>query len=252
VLVDYQPVDATITHWDDDREQELAETVGSGMNVPNDSIVDIFDITIPASHFTEDRMYEVSISFTMSTLEHRPIGSSKRFALYYNGYDRPSRPCAIPSLNEPSDGTEHQLFGRIGTNDTILFTEDFEEIHDVRDLLEVEPGETKRFYATTFSFAYPLEKVQYYVPTLNGEPVGNGWYVKTPAREPPQRSLIDSRRSFEVTFPDEPGIYEVQIANWMDPFEIWRTREGEEVEGIRSPHSGANSNVLRFRVGEPE
>jgi hypothetical protein len=63
----------------------------------------------------------------------------------------------------------------------------------------------------------------------------------------------DARKSFDVTFPQEPGIYEVQVASWEDPFLFWRTRDGTRVESVSDGaglHEG--SNALRFRVVEPD
>lgn len=252
ILVDYEPVDATITHWNDERDTKLAERVGSGINVPADSQVDIFDMTIPASHFTEDRMYEIGVSLEMNSHPYRTVGLSSRFVVYRNGYNRPSRPCSIPSLNEEIRGKEFRLLAQVGTNNALLFSDDIKNYSDVDVVHNVEPGEIRRFYTSFRSSQSQSEAQLYFVPTLDGEPIQDGWYVETPLREPTPRTYIDARRSFEVTFPTEPGIYEVQLASWVDPFVMAKTIDGEDIDRVQTTTNSANSNALRFRVEEPE
>jgi hypothetical protein len=249
VMVDYEPVEASYVRWSPDRTQKLMEVETTGLNFPITSDVEIVDITIPGSVFPEERMYEVSLSMETSTIERRPVGRSQRFALFNGGYNRPSRPCVEPRLGERSTSIERQVEPRISDDVAALFFDGIIEGADVDQLNDVRPGETRRMYLSVIR-SDADSKPTVLVPLLDGKPLDEKWWVtQGGTREYERQMTIDGRKSFEVTFPEEPGIYEVQVASWTDPFELHRTREGEEVEGI-SDGGGLleNSNALRFRV----
>jgi hypothetical protein len=196
-------------------------------------------------------MYEVSLSMQVNTTERRPFGQARRFALFNGGYNRPNRPCVERRLGVRATVGEHQLIGRISDDLGALFFEGISSHEDLRRINEVQPGETRRMYLSVLRADIDAEPTVL-VPLLDGEPIGIKWWVTQGGeREYDRWMTIDGRKSFDVTFPEEPGIYEVQVASWADPFELHRTREGEEIDGV-SAGSGLleNSNALRFRVVE--
>lgn len=254
VLVDYQPVEASYTRWNPDRTEELFTRTTSGVSFSIDSKVEIIDIVLPGHLFDEERMYEIALSFQTST-DRRPIGHSRRFALYNGGYDRPAHPCAEARLDAESTEIETALRSRISDDLGPLFFHGIKDKDAIQRTIDVAPGETMRMYFSALPTLYESgPKPTVLVPVLDGKPIGPTWWItQGGGPESEYRNRIDARKSFEVTFPEEPGIYEVQVFSWEDPYRIWRTRDGVKQEGV-SDGSGLreNSNALRFRVVEPE
>jgi hypothetical protein len=253
VMVDYEPVEANYVRWNADRTQKLIDVQKTGLNFPITSDVEIVDITIPGSAFPEERMYEVSLSMQSNTIERRSVGQARRFALFNGGFNRPSRPCVESRLGERATEIEQRLKTRISDDLGPLFFEGVTSRDDVDRIIDVRPGETRRLYLSVLRSDIDVEPTVL-VPLLDGEPVGPKWWVSQGGPRGTQRwPTTDARKSFEMTFPEEPGIYEVQVASWTDPFELHRNRNGVEVEGV-SDGGGLreNSNALRFRVVEAQ
>lgn len=248
-MVDYEPVEATYQRWDPQREQLISEKTRKGVNFPIDSDVEIVDVTIPGDVFDEERMYEISLNMASNTIERRPNGLSRRFVLYNGGYTRPSRPCVEPRLDDEISDFEFELRGRISDDLGILFFEGIEHRDQLRDVIEVDPGETKRLFLTVIR-ATSVPRPTVLVPLLDGRPIAEPWWVTQGGEFVSRRGHVEARKSFEVTFPHEPGIYEVQVASWVNPFELVEDREGNEVDGVVDGELNENSNALRFRVVE--
>jgi hypothetical protein len=255
VMVDYAPVEATYERWSPDRTQKLLETTATGINVDLESDFEILDVTIPAAVFAERRMYEISVSYNLTTYDGRSNGESRRFALFNGGYDRPSRPCAEPKIDVPWSDWEKTLYNR-GTVDDLgpLFYEGITSELDIQSLVDVEPGETRRmFFSVLQTSSQAGGKPTVLVPLFDGEPMGPVWWVKQ-GGEDNYRVRVNARKSFEVTFPEEPGVYVVQVATWEDPYLYWRTRDGVRNEDVSLGSSRGlheSSNPVHFRVVDP-
>ena len=94
------------------------------------------------------------------------------------------------------------------------------------------------------------------VPTLNGEPIGPVfWRVLSGSQEGADPYKVDDRGWFDVTLPEEDGVYEVYMQTWEDPWVRWRDfgairpRGGYEDVAMVKPIAG--SNPVRFVVGSP-
>lgn len=248
-MVDYEPVEASYERWDPSREHILFDKTKPGINYPIESDVEIIDVTIPGDVFDEERMYEISLNMESTTIERRSVGLSRRFALYNGGYNRPNRPCVEPRLDEELLEIEFELFGRISDDVGILFFEGIEHRDQLREVIDVAPNETKRLFLTILR-ATSVPRPTVLVPLMAGEPVADPWWVTQGGEIVWPRGHVEARKTFEVTFPAEPGIYEVQVASWVNPFELAKDREGNNVEGVRSSELNENSNTLRFRVTE--
>jgi hypothetical protein len=252
-MVDYESVEARYERWNPERTERWLDTNATGINVPIRSDVEIIDVTIPGEVFAEERMYEIALSFETTTTERAPFGESQRFALYNGGYNRPKHPCAEPRLDDVMTPIEERLRTRIAGDIGILFFEGIESREDLRRTIPVEPGATKEFYLSVFRESVQYEaKPTVMIPLMNGQPIGPTWWV-TQGGDPEgtYRLRFDARKTFEVTFPQEPGIYEIQAASWIDPFKIYRERDGTVHRDI-SDGGGIkqNSNALRFEVVE--
>ena len=255
VMVDYEPVQARYVRWNPDRTQQWSDTKETGISVPIRSDVEIIDITLPGELFSERRMHEIALYTQATTTEESPNGQARRFALYNGGYDRPSRPCAQARLSQSAVPIERFLFPNVMGDDVVaLFFEGMNE-EDVRRTVEVAPGETKQFYLSVFRDGfYEGPNPTVLVPLLNGEPIGPTWWIARGERDGSSEwDTIDARKTFEMTFPREPGIYEVEVASWEDPYELYRDRNGTLVRGVSSGGEVTEgSNALRFRVVDPD
>ena len=255
VMVDYAPVEARYVRWNPDRTQKWSDTKRTGINFPLRSDVEIIDIMLPGELFSERRMHEIAIFVDSTTTERRSWAQARRFALYNGGFDRPSHPCAEARLSADAVEIERFIFPKAMADDFGALFFDGITADDLRQTVEVTPGETKRFYLTVFRDDFhegPNPTVL--VPFLNGEPFGPTWWVTQGEDDASSDwDTIDARKSFEVTFPEEPGIYEVEVASWEDPYRLYRNRNGTLVQGVSDgggPTEG--SNALRFRVVEPD
>ena len=256
VMVDYEPVQARYVRWNPDRTQQWSDTKETGISFPIRSDVEIIDITLPGELFSERRMHEIALYTQATTTEGGPNGEARRFALYNGGYDRPSRPCAEPRLGTEAVGIERYIIAAERTDHlAALFVGGVESRQALRDVIAVAPGETRQFYLSVYrDDFYEGPNPTVLVPLLNGEPIGPTWWVtQGEDNDSSGWDTIDARKTFEVTFPDEPGIYEVEVASWEDPYQLYRNRNGTRVRGV-SNGSGLTegSNALRFRVVDPD
>ncbi|QDG50856.1 hypothetical protein FIV42_08960 [Persicimonas caeni] len=255
-MVDYEPVQATYARWKPDRSEKLLETTATGINFDIDSDFEILDVTIPASAFPDRRMYEISVSFNVTVPRGGRTGEAYRFALFNGGYDRPSRPCAEPRLDIPWSDWERQMYLYAASmNIGPLFYDGITDALDTQSLIDVEPGETRRMYFSALSTSDQQGgKPTVLVPLFEGEPMGPVWWITQGNARGDYRTRVDARKSFEVTFPEEPGIYVVQVATWEDPYLYWRDRDGtrnDDVSFGSSRDLHESSNPLHFRVVEP-
>lgn len=257
VMVDYEPVVATYVRWNSDRTEKRSQKAAKGIVYDIDSDFEVIDITIPSSTFSERRMYEVSVSFNVTTYDGAPWGHSQRYALFYGGYSRPARPCAESRLDIPWSDWEKKLYNYSTVDDLgPLFYDGITSALDVQSVIDVEPGETRRMYFSALSTAAQEGgKPTVLVPLFDGEPMGPVWWITQGNARGDYRTRVDARKSFEVTFPEEPGIYVVQVATWEDPYLYWRERDGTRNDDVSfgSSHDlHESSNPLHFRVVEPD
>lgn len=250
IMVDYEPVEATYERWDPARQEKLFEMSRTGINYPIEFDFEIIDVTIPGDVFNEDRMYEISLNVESNTIERRPNGLSRRFALYHGGYDRPGRPCAEPSLNDDLVDIELQFLSRISDDVGILFFEGIDHRDQVRKVIDVAPGETLRLFLSVLRKS-DVPRPTVLIPALNGEPIAEPWWVTQGGGVESRYGHVDARKTFEVTFPDETGIYEVQVLSWVNPFELVEDRDGNDITDVTFGELNENSNALRFRVTDP-
>jgi hypothetical protein len=256
VMVDYAPVEATYVRWSPDRSQKLLEKTATGINLDLESDFEILDVTIPASVFAKQRMYEISVSYNLTTHQGLKYGESRRFALFNGGYNRPTRPCAEPKIDVPWSDWEKALYNRVTVDDLgPLFFEGITSERDIQTVVDVEPGETRRmFFSVLQTSSQAGGKPTVLVPLFDGEPTGPVWWVKQGGDDDNYRVRVNARKSFEVTFPEEPGVYVVQVATWEDPYLYWRTRDGVRNQDVSLGSSRGlheSSNPVHFRVVEP-
>jgi len=254
MMVDYQPVEARYVRWNPERTGKWLDTRTTGINFAFRSNVEIVDVTLPGELFPDKRMYEIALHWRATTPQLSPGGDAVRFALYNGGFNRPmERPCAEPRIGQDVVHIEKQLDTRSTRNLGFLFFDGIPDRDALRRTIDVQPGETKQFYLSILrKSGQPNPTVLR--PLLNGEPFGPTWWVTEGGSEETRFETIDARKTFEMTFPEEPGIYEVTVASWTDPYEIYRNRDGTPNEGVSQGSTAVSnsSNALRFRVVDPQ
>ena len=248
LLVDYKPVRAVWTRWDDERLEPIAtsESYGFSFDVPRN--VEIVDIKVPAAAFPERRAYEISLGVQSTSTLLNSERSSRRLVLYNGGYQTPPRPCAIPALWGDALPIERHFFGATG-GPVLLFSEhndDFAQL--TKQPTFVEPGTTVKFYATLFRRAR-VSRVTALQPAVNGVPFGDVVWLTQGGANTQSYPFVDGRFTFEYKVPNEPGLYEVVVYTWEDPFETFRDLDGNRVPNKTSNGSVArNSNSIRLVV----
>jgi hypothetical protein len=212
VMVDYEPVEAVYTHWNADRTATIQETTATGYSAAFQSDVEIVDVTIPSEVFDERRMYEVAVSVDLTSVATRVERQHHRYALYNGGYERPDRPCAETSIEQAMTRAERYMWLEADGDSGVLFFDGIPANYDWHDQFEVEPGESRRFYfSAMYSDSYGDPKDVVFAPVINGQPIRSAWWVHSLPNRNSNSPTVDDRKSFEVTFPEEPGVYDVQV-----------------------------------------
>lgn len=253
-MLDYESVEVDFTRFSDDRTEIIDATTDTGIAFESTGVLDIIDIRIPAAHFTPGRMHEVAIAIRGEAVQLHKQGITVRFQVWYGGVEPPSDPlpCVVPELDDEITDFERAIFNggatvaRIFTIPNPRMDNDF--IRDAR------PGETVRIYSSIYAFLPNPERAfeVMFWPTLDGRPIGEPWWRSYRKSDQGRNFEIDDRHYFDVTLPDEPGIYQVALKAYEDPWVRWRAF-GSDVRNDHVANRGVNegSNVLRFRVTEP-
>ena len=255
--VDYEPVHATYSLWRNEREEgALQEYEGTGWVVEFKDQYSYVNVEIPAETFTEERTHHVAIHVEgYKPGKITPTGFVYRMELHHGGFSRDEVPCFEPPQQLPLNAFERAVDARsyFRANTIALFPADntvFEQVYGP-GFLDVQPGQTVRLNAS-LATAKGWQNRDYpaiLMPVLNGEPIGPTWHVSTRMLESyPNQLVIDARKSFEMTMPEEPGEYLVTVKAWFGPYTT-RIHRGEDVvEDIPTIWSQGSSNTLRFRV----
>ncbi len=251
ILVDYEPVEATWTRWNDDRSAALDSAVATGFSFGPPREFELIEVTIPADAFPEHRAYEISLGMLSVSSLLVDRHTAWRMRLYNGGYDVPPRPCANQPLGV-DERTEIEFALQNGARELLLFPEIIEDFWTTHGRpLQVEPGETIRFYATGLRDGKGASAAVA-VPTVNGIPIGSPrWWSHGPGWVGAALPPIDTRFSFSYTVPEEPGVYDVYVQSWTDPFETGRDLDGNSINGVYfTPKPTSHSNGIRLVVPE--
>jgi hypothetical protein len=250
VMLDYEPVEAHYTVWDDLRQNVLAEAVGTGVNLPATSEVVLVDVTIPAEAFGEDRAYELSSVLRIEVPGRTYINQVQRLDIFYQGYSRPSHPCFLETSALESTQTELDLLSEVRTP-IILYPED--TVTQVRGPHEVAPGE--ELSLAYFHRVESLNVVHFKVvqPIFNGRPVGDPLYMEPTINDGnlPTGHRTSYRDTFSLVAPTEPGLYPLVLAGFSDAHHPFVDHHGQTYVSM-SGSSFDSSNTIWFEVVEPD
>jgi hypothetical protein len=255
VLVDYRPVVASLSIEGPQRNiKDVVE--GSGHSFLSEDIADFVAVKIPASEFEAGKNHEIAIA-----LGYRRSGKSRRVfsqraSLFYGGLDPAMAeiPCTPAPLGESLNEFEQQFSNRFSTRFVGIFSDPAPQ--PLKSSIPATPGETRRIYYSALRTEFEESSTFVLVPTMNGEPTGTAFWRKLggPTAQEPNPYIVDDRGFFDVTLPTEPGIYEVAVQTWEDPWVRWREfgvpRPPGGFDGVEMVRPTAGSNSLRFVVSE--
>lgn len=249
LLVNYEPVEARYTRWDQERENVLEDVQRHGAWYPRRTDVEFFDITIPAAAFGRAGVHEISVAYEFTnTSKLRKNGESRRYTLFYGGFSQEPAPCVPEPLNAAATEHEYEFSGYHMSDDTIFISHDG-MAPTKNHVIRIEPGATIEFIASHFRMnEVPTPVVAQ--PLLNGEPVGGSYMTSNGGPGAAPRDIIDARKTFSVTFPEEPGLYEVMVAEWPHGYELTRFPDGTDNPDVTRGRASENSNALRFEILE--
>ncbi len=258
VLLDYKPVEARLVRWEPERAHIVQEVSGSGMRFDVKYDVEVIDIVIPASNFTENRAYEVEISYFHSKELREQFQFHRRVLVYHGGFQAPSHPCFEPALElDVLTDLEVELVMR-ASGATLLFAEGIDTVELLRSPIYAERGQRLTLYYSLFNVV-PTRRSKVAVPFMNGVAIGEPWYLSNgesqsvflKGEDDTYRLYrpVDARKTFELTLPDEPGVYDIYINDWDHPYLPYYDLTGKRIPGVSiGALLDAGSNILRFVV----
>jgi hypothetical protein len=255
VLVDYKPVEATYKYSQDRWENLLFSKMATGTRFPIDTQFSMMEVILPAELFTEERIYEIAVGQTTVQYGASNGGIYRKVHLLNRSTEQPSHPCHEEPLGEPANTIEYGLISENISTGVLLFPTYYPALSEVafERLLPATPNQKVQINLSLVSKFNAEDRTRpvFLKPLLDGKPLEDQWRVSLSPKSPGSFN-IDARKTFEVTLPEEPGIYEVSMAVWHDPNMMAVDLDGDTREGISTGGRGATSNLLRFEVKVPE
>lgn len=258
VTVDHHPVPIEVDVWDATRDNQIAELAGPSVHYPLPSNrADVWDITIPAEHFTAGRTHDLTIydSYT-SDARASQEGFSIRVAVHYGGFETPeTRPCSKRPLN--AEPTEWERWANPGRYSAVLFPEGRQTPILAPDptIVQAEPGSNQSvrlsFFRPRFEVFEVGETLGIYNVTLNGEPVAEPIWQRFGPRPVGVEQRVDARERFEFRLPTEPGIYDLVVLLAMEPWTTSWDMFGDPKPGITHNRNSITNlgSTIRYEVG---
>lgn len=257
-FLDYEPVSSNFKQVTGDRKDVIKESVGTtGFIAHVDRRLVLTDVTIPAEEFTPGRTHELVFAF---------VGSSRgaqtsRYQVHYGGYGPPPDPleCVVSPLGTERSIFEGIMYGLSGPRVATIFNVPHPTGVTYLERT-VSTGETVRIYSSIFRKFNHIGPTQIFLqPTLNGKPVGDPiWRSRNGPSDLRRIETIDSRDYFDITLPDEPGLYYFNLVAVEDPWKRWRpfgetdpSADGYHGYSNIRNHQPGSSNIIRFQVVEP-
>lgn len=216
---------------------------------------ELVDVEIPASAFSEERTYEITLMVQFGRPGHKYVEPAQRYALFHEGYAWPEMPCFTEAVELPPNPDEVAIVNNIALafKDALVRAPGVTEPEQVYVPIRARPGEVFNLDISLFNQNIEHVTTAAAMPFLEGRPVGEAWYYRL-SPDPGGVTTIARRESFTLTLPEEPGTYDFHVA-------IWRDAMLPAFEPDRRPHlhngnavhasglsMGGSSNPVRFLV----
>lgn len=257
-MVNYEPTVAEYTRWDSTRSQILETNVDTGQNFTFEAQTEIWDVRIPADQFDGPGAHDIAFAWESAIDGYgATTGRIHRKTLYYGGYERQTRFCARPQLGADENPWEYWTSRYHMRSNLIAFMHPGQPFRavDFEDRPTRAPGVTERVYWSLFRWNSERRRYIVSVPLLNGRPVGDPIWSTTGGEERANLSkeqTVDDRGYLDVTLPDEPGLVQIMMATWPDPFVPAETLDGARIEGVQwGGFVSDNSNFVEIVVEDP-
>ena len=212
------------------------------------------EVILPAELFTEKKVYEISMSQITSQIARPSGGFNQKTFLLNQGLQQQNHPCFEEPLAANNNLFEYMLIREGSTSGVMIFPAHYPAPKEIAydRLIPAEPGQELRINLSLRSLfnAEGRERTVFLKPLLDGKPLEDEWRVSL-SKQSVFSPEIDARKTFTITLPEEPGIYEVSVAAWQDPHLMPVNLDGTFNDQISFGGSGDSSNLLRFEVTDP-
>jgi len=252
LLLNYRPVEATFTHYSDDRSEVLERVEGSSAQFPIDGPAEIFDLRVPSEEFRDGFIHDLALGYQWGGGEMHEITKFRRIRVYYGGYRRPAHDC-LPLGNRQRRTDRDEALKSIGET-AVIAPKDADAGEASRDsAIPARRGEeiTVEYRLTTaVSGRYRPTAM---IPLVDGKPLGGPRFVVALPNRPRTAFNITDQGSFTVEMPETSGEHVVQLGTWRDPY-LQPDDEPGSPDGLESQRIKVRrdalfgSNVLRFDV----
>lgn len=245
MTVNYRPVEAEFRHWNGDRTEIVEQQTGSGAVFDLDEDVELVDIEIDGDNLPDGQINDLGLGYyTTGDLEFIPI--FKRIRVVQGGYDRPTHPCLEMGTEKEWSEREEELYLAFPhAPTTALLSPPTENWTPGEQPISVEPGESVRLDYSLLVSSTDFHEPTAVVPLVNGR--ATDWrrlIVRPPT--PSGRDIAD-RGILDIELPEEPGIHEIRLATWVDPFLLPDDDPHENIEPGLNPWLGG-SNPVYYEV----
>jgi hypothetical protein len=243
-LLNFQGVQAEYENYNGPRTEIKEQSKGTSVRFPITEDVEQYDITIPAEEFAGPGRY--SIGVTLSGVGEPNTGEfEQEFVVFYGGCRPMTLKCAEQGEVERRNEVETEM-AELTAVDTFLYPNSGQTNWDPPENVVAAPGER-----LSFSFSTTIDNLSHtavFVPLLDDVPQDQIIHMHLPS-EPadlePGKFVVGGRSQFELTAPEEPGTYRLELAQHVNP--VISRKEAEGI-GIGSLTFGLGSNSLTIEV----
>jgi hypothetical protein len=256
VVLDYEPVEFKYERLNDDRSEVIDSGVSHGLYGRLQGGWVAYDITIPATSFTDGRYHEIGIFSSISDGDF-PAGRtavSTRHSVLYAGANFPEVPDPVCHLGEPYDDIERTQAVESASRSLLLLEGDRFADPLPDEPVEASPGEQIELRVTLAERESPEdgEFRLVAIPLLNGKPLADTIWYQDVLVEDQNDKDVSYRNRLRVTMPEEPGEYVVRVAAWRHPFQPVFQVTGAEIPKVFRGNAGLHTNNLVFHVVDPK
>lgn len=239
VLVNYQPTQASFTHWDEQRVEIVEEFSDTGFYKQRRSNIHGIDIRIPAATFKTPGAYHISV-VQKHHVEHRSeVGYTFRFTLLYGGYTLKETICVRDALTEPASDFEKEVGVR---SEWLVGAFERESLSDERAMGPPDGGVWIDW--SVFRRWFGRSRIVAIVPLVDFRPVAPPTYTWSGGFNGHEDLLetVDDRGSVWVPL-DGYEKKDLMLAVFPDPFLPIRNLDGEVFYEVNHD-AGKHSRVI--------
>jgi hypothetical protein len=244
VLLNHQPVDATIENYSAERDALHHTEQGTTATFPIDADAEQYDITIPATEFEGRGRH--TLSFIISGVgDPNTMEQQGEKIVHYGGCTPNPMPCMRKADALAPNDVEDSVNKEVLTEVTLFPTGQLSEADPLSDIRVAPEQKIELQYSARLN-KYTWNAM--FIPLLDGKPVGEPDFVQLPP-EPEENAdelfFVGGRNKFKLTMPEQEGEYRVEIGAIRNPT---LTRQEALGMDLMPTAFSLGSNSLRFVV----